>query len=181
MKTYNAISRINHWGVAIAFLGMLSVGLTLAYIELPKPTYFWLLGLHKAVGTLLLVWGIYRVAYRIHQGFPEPASSLNKWEAMLSNAIHRILLLAVVGMPLSGLVMALFSGFPTDVFGLFTIPSFDKVEAVTDSARAVHKWMAYLLLASLVAHLAGAIKHHFINRDATLVRMVTGKTDRTRV
>ena len=100
---------------------------------------------------------------------------------MLSNAIHRILLLAVVGMPLSGLVMALFSGFPTDVFGLFTNPSFDKVEAVTDSARAVHKWMAYLLLASLVAHLAGAIKHHFINRDATLVRMVTGKTDRTRV
>lgn len=178
MKTYNTVSRINHWGIAMSFIAMLMIGSTLAYVDLAKPTYFWLLGVHKATGILLLVWAIYRVAYRLIKGFPEPASALSAWEAMLSKTVHYALLLAIVGMPVSGLIMALYSGFPTDVFGLFTIPSIEKVETISGTARSVHKWMAYLLLGSLIAHLAGALKHHMINRDATLVRMVTGRTTR---
>ncbi len=174
MTTYDRISRFNHWIAAVLFIAMLGFGFYLAYGGLAMPEKLPLIGRHKAMGVMLLVWGIWRVGYRVRQGFAEPAAVLPSWQEAASKVSHIVLLGSVVLMPISGLVMALFSGFPTDVFGLVTIPAIDKVESISGTARMAHKYIAYAFTLTLGLHIAAALKHHFINRDRTLARMLKG-------
>ncbi len=174
MKKYDLLSRLNHWSVAIAFIGMLIAGLVLEYAELSKPNYFTLLTYHKAVGVILMISALWRVGYRMHQGFTVARPEIPKWQHKASQVVHYLLLVAVIILPVSGLAMATFSGFPTDVFGLFTTPSLDKSEAISSSLREIHKWSAYSLIVLIAVHVSAALKNHFINKDNTLVRMIKG-------
>lgn len=174
MTTYDRISRFNHWTAAILFMAMLGFGFYLAYGGLTMPEKLPLIGRHKAIGVLLLVWGLWRVGYRIRQGFASPVAALPNWQEAASKASHIVLLASVVLMPASGLIMALYSGFPTDVFGLFTIPAIDKVDSISGTARMAHKYIAYAFTLTLGLHIAAALKHHFINKDGTLRRMMKG-------
>lgn len=174
MTKYDRISRLNHWTAAILFFAMLGFGFYLAYGGVPMPEKLPMIAKHKAMGVLLLVWGIWRVGYRLKQGFALPVAPLPNWQEAASKISHIVLLGSVLLMPMSGIVMALYSGFPTDVFGLFTIPAFDKVDTVAGTARLVHKYVAYIFALTLGLHIAAALKHHFIDKDATLMRMIKG-------
>lgn len=176
MKTYDRLSRLNHWSVALLFVAMLIAGLTLEYGSLPKTYNLALLTAHKATGVLLLLWVIWRVIYRLIQGFAAPASAMPRWQEVAATSVHYLLLISILAMPLSGLTMSLYSGKPTDVFGLFSIPPIDKIEAAAIAARIIHKWVAYGFIAVLFLHIAGALKHHFYDKDQTLRRMVSGRT-----
>lgn len=174
MTTYNLTSRLNHWIAAPLFIAMLGFGFYLAYGGVPTPEKLPMIGNHKAMGVLLLGFGLWRVGYRIKQGFASPVAPLPSWQEAASRASHVVLLASILLMPLSGLIMALFSGFPTDVFGLFTIPAIDKVDTVSGAARMAHKYIAYAFVLTLGLHVAAAIKHHMIDKDRTLVRMLKG-------
>lgn len=174
MKTYDTVSRINHWIIAVAYIFMLCFGFYLAYGGLPLPEKLPMINNHKAVGVILLFAGLWRVLYRIKQGFAAPAAPLPAWQEIASKASHWVLLACIILMPVSGLIMALYSGFPTSLFGLLTIPPIDKVEALSGAARIAHKVIAYTFAATLALHIAAAIKHHFIDKDRTLSRMIKG-------
>lgn len=175
MKTYDFISRFNHWTVAIAFIGMLCVGLALEYLNLDQALKITLLKAHKATGVLLLLYGAWRVGYRIKQGFALPVSSLPAWQEKASKAVHVILLAGVILMPLSGLIMSLYSGRAIDIFGLVQIPPIGESKDIASFARAAHKWIAYSFIAAILAHIGAALKHHFFDKDQTLVRMIKGQ------
>jgi cytochrome b561 len=81
----------------------------------------------------------------------------------------------MIVMPLSGVFGSLFAGRPIDIYGLFTIPSFEKNEAIQSAAGFTHTVMAYALAGLITVHVAAAIKHHLIDKDATLTRMLTGR------
>lgn len=174
MTTYDRISRFNHWTAASLFMAMLGFGFYLAYGGVPMPQKLPLIANHKAMGVLLLIWGLWRVGYRIRQGFASPVAAMANWQEAASKISHIVLLASIVLMPLSGLIMALYSGFPTDVFGLFTIPAIDKVDSIAGLLRMAHKYIAYAFTLTLGLHIAAALKHHFVNKDRTLTRMLKG-------
>ena len=174
--TYNAISRANHWIVSLAFFGMLAVGFYLEYGGLTREARGPIMALHKATGTGLLIVVAWRVIWRLNQGFPaSTASTMPGWQVMASKAVHWALLAAIIVMPLSGVFGSLFAGRPIDIYGLFTIPSFEKNEAIKSAAGFTHTVMAYALAGLITVHVAAAIKHHLIDKDATLTRMLTGR------
>jgi len=175
MTSYNRLSRFNHWSVALLVLAMLAAGLYLEYRDLPFQDKLPLLNIHKAVGVLLFFWILWRVGYRAFQGFTDPPSTHPKWQVTAAKLVHQVLLITLVLMPLSGLIMALYSGRPTDVFGFFSIPAIDKVELISTLARAVHKWTAYTMILALVMHIGAALKHYLIDKDQTLQRMLSTK------
>ncbi|WP_415401766.1 cytochrome b [Tateyamaria sp. SN3-11] len=174
MKTYNSISRLNHWVFALLFLGMLGFGFYLAYGSVELPQKLSLIGTHKAIGVIVLALALWRGGYRVFQGFAEPVADMPKAQKLASKISHIVLLAGITVMPVSGLMMALYSGFPTDVFGLVTIPAIDKVDSIAGAARSIHKIAAYLVTITLGMHIAAALKHHLIDRDRTLVRMIRG-------
>jgi cytochrome b561 len=173
--TYGAVSRANHWIVSIAFLGMLAVGFYLEYGGLEREARGPIMALHKATGTVLLLVVAWRVVWRLRQGFPAPASDMPAWQLQLSKAVHWGLLAAVVLMPVSGFVMSTFGGRGIDVYGLFRIPAVADSDAISGAASAAHEYAAWAMVGLLALHIAGALKHQFVDRDVTLARMISGR------
>ena len=170
-NTYGLISRFNHWIVAAAMIGMLLSGLVMAYGPFARETVFAILGWHKAIGVLVLVYGLWRIVWRVAQGFVEEASVMPRWQAIAAKAAHWGLLATVLAMPLSGLLMSLYHGHDVDVFGL-VIPGQEKIEWLASAAEVTHHYAAWGLVGLLGLHIGGALKHHFIDHDMTLRRMV---------
>ena len=176
VSSYGFVSRMNHWIIAIAIIGMLCFGLFLAYGGLEGPERRELIGIHKAIGVLVLIFGLWRVCWRLFNRFPAVAGNAPPWQDAAARAIHWALLLGILIMPVSGITMSLFSGRPIDVFGFFTIPAQQKVEWLSSLAGATHQYVAFLLIAVVTLHIAAALKHHLIDKDETLVRMISGTT-----
>ena len=174
-RRYGLVSRVNHWVVGLVMLGMLGSGLALEYLSIARETSGAIMGWHKAVGVMVLIYGAWRVLWRLLEGFPEAASRMPAWQERTAAATHWLLLAAVILMPLSGLLMSLFGGRPVETFG-FTIPSPGEIEWLSRLAGEVHGIAGLALVALLVLHVGGALKHHFVDRDATLRRMLRGDT-----
>ncbi|WP_227370454.1 cytochrome b [Halomonas sp. M20] len=175
-KSYDTVSRINHWVIAAAMIAMLGVGLYLNFGGLDREEEDWLQGVHMATGVLVLIYGVWRVGWRLMQGFPGPADPMPAWQEKAAAYTHWLLLAGILLMPISGLMRALFGDHAVDVFGLFTIPGLGEVVWLSAPARFVHTYFGYALVAIVLVHVAGALKHHLIDRDGTLLRMLSGKT-----
>ncbi|MFN7165187.1 MAG: cytochrome b [Hyphomonas sp.] len=174
--TYGAISRANHWIVSLAFFGMLTVGFILSNDVLPREEAGALRNLHKASGTILLLVVLWRVIWRLRQGFPAPMPGVTAWQVTASRIVHWGLLAAIVLMPVSGVLMSLLGGRPIDMFGLFLIPPIAEIEGAGKIARMIHGYVAWTLVALITLHVAAALKHLVIDKDGTFARMVSGKS-----
>lgn len=174
--TYGGISRANHWIVSLAFFGMLIVGFILSSDVLPREEASALRNLHKASGTILLFMVAWRVIWRMRQGFPAPVPGVAAWQVTASRLVHWGLLAALILMPLSGVLMSLLGGRPIDIFGLFLIAPVAEIEGAGKLARALHGYVAWTLVVLITLHVAAAIKHLVVDKDATLARMLAGKS-----
>lgn len=173
--TFGGISRLNHWAGALLYLGMLTVGFILSYDLLTREQAGPVRDLHKATGTILLVFALWRIWWRIKEGFPAPAEGVPAWQVSASRIVHWGLILCILAMPLSGVVMSLFSGRAIDIYGLFSIPSIDKVEAIQKGARTAHGIIPYIFVSLILVHILAALKHMFVDKDGTLRRMLSGQ------
>lgn len=176
--TYGPVSRINHWLIALAAIGLLGVGFFLANIDLDRPTRGMLIGLHKATGVLVLIYAVWRIGWRVVNGFPQVLGDPSAFSAFLARAVHWGLMLGILVMPISGIVMSIFNGHAVDVFGLFVIPAQGKVPEIGGPAHEIHEIAGYVVLALVLVHTAAALKHHLIDGNATLIRMITGAATR---
>jgi cytochrome b561 len=170
--TYDLVSRLNHWIVAILFLFVLGLGIYIFRVlpsDAPKGP---LIGQHKALGVIVLILASWRILWRVRQGMPEEVGDASALQAFLAKAVHGVLFLGTVLMPLSGAAGSYFGGPPTNVFGLFTIPAGPKVEWINSLSYGVHGVLAFAMIAAVGLHVAGALKHHFVDRDTTLLRML---------
>lgn len=173
--SYNGTDRANHWIVALAILSLLAVGWVLYFEALLQETAKGVRDLHKAFGTIVLVFAFWRVGYRLARGFPSPASPMSRWQYQLSQIVHFGLLALIVVMPASGFFKSFFAGRSIDMFGLFTIGSPDlKNEAIAELSSAAHFFAGIAITAMVVLHITAALKHHFVDRDSTLNRMLRG-------
>lgn len=172
--THGPAARVNHWVVAAAFLGALGLGLAIG--QLPREARGALMDPHRALGVAVLLWGAWRLLLRLRTGFPDPVAPSPRWQDALSRTTHWALLAATVLIPLSGVLMGLARARALDVWGLTLLPALPETPWL--ASAAVHEAAAPVLLALVALHVGAALKHHFWDRDATLVRMLTGRTER---
>ncbi|MGL4237241.1 cytochrome b [Tabrizicola sp.] len=178
-QTYDLTSRINHWIMAVAMIGMVAFGLYLGFGGLPRETRGPLIDLHKAIGVLVLIFGVWRVGLRLFRGFPPPASEMPSWQETASKAVHWALLASIIIMPVSGIVASVFRGRAIDVFGLFEIPAQAENPGIAGLAGQIHEFVGIGLAVVIAIHVAAALKHHVVDKDATLTRMLTGRAAST--
>ena len=85
----------------------------------------------------------------------------------------RMTCVVMLAIPLSGWLMSSAKGFQTVWFGVLPLPDLlAKDAALGDTLKAVHEWLNYSLLGMVVLHSGAALKHHFIDRDSVLTRML---------
>ncbi|PMN65513.1 cytochrome b [Enterovibrio norvegicus] len=160
-----------HWLVAISFIGVLAFGL---YVEdLPGgPEKGELIGLHKSFGVLVLVLAVSRLLWRFKEGSISSIPGSPRWQEKIAAGVHHLLLLATLLMPVSGIAMSLGGGHDIGVFGVTLITAGEKNELLGQIGSTTHEVLANIVMVTLALHVLGALKHHIVDKDATLKRML---------
>jgi len=170
---YGLVSISLHWLMAVGILGLALLGLWMTDLTYYSPWYrtapFW----HKSVGILLAVLLVVRLLWRWSNPRPAHLPSHTRWETRLASLVHGLLYLLLLVILLSGYLISTARGQGISVFGWFELPALiSGLPQQADRAGAVHYWAAMLLLGLVGLHALGALKHHLIDRDNTLRRML---------
>lgn len=168
---FGLIAILFHWLMALLIIGLLTVGLYMTNLPIGMQKLK-LYGLHKACGILVLGLVVLRVIWRILNTRPQLA--LPWLERVAARTAHWGLYFFMFAMPLSGWLMTSAAGLPPSFFGLFTLPSLvaPNVE-LREWFGLTHEWFAYGLITLIIIHTLAALKHHFINKDDILRRMIS--------
>lgn len=176
-KSYGWISIAIHWLMALAIFSMFGLGLYMVDLTYYDAWYKGSLDLHKSMGLLLLALLIVRIFWRVITIQPT-ALAAPKWQQTLAHAMHHSLYLVMLLLMVSGYLISTAEGRGIAVFDLLQIPALPwHIANQEDIAGEIHAILAWLLIALSAAHALAALKHHFINKDRTLIRML--KTDNT--
>ncbi|MBA5761643.1 cytochrome b [Vibrio sp. 404] len=163
-----------HWITGLLFIGVFVLGLYMA--DLPRsPEKGELIGLHKSLGAIVLLVALLRIVWRVKEGAIQATSPVPAWQEKLAKAIHGILMLATLSMPISGIAMSVGGGRGADVFGWSFIAAGDKTPWLQELGGAIHGLSVNIIIFVLLLHIAGAIKHQVIDKDGTMSRML-GRT-----
>lgn len=177
-RRYGGIAKSLHWLIAVLVLALTGVGLYMVRMDL-SPAMFTLFFWHKAVGITVLILAVLRIGWRLYNRPPQPVPSHQPWEKAMAKIIHYFFYIALIWMPLSGWVMSSAKDFSVSFYGWFTLPDLVAPnESVANIAGLVHSLFAYMLIAAIILHIAGSLKHHIVDKDSTLRRMLPfGRVD----
>lgn len=174
---YGLVHWALHWVTAGLVFWLIWLGWTM--VDLPTGLQkFQDYALHKSLGLTVLVLVLARLLWRAANGVPALPEGMSRGEAILANTVHHGIYALLVVIPLSGWLYSGATASPANYFGFFTVPDFVPVnESAARVFRLVHDVAGKLLMLCLVLHVAGALKHHFVNRDAVLERMLRPAKD----
>ena len=171
-STYHPIAKGLHWLMALLIIGLLTMGLIMKDLPL-SPEKLQLYSWHKWAGVSVFALVGLRLAVRLVHPAPALPTHIPKWQHLLAHAGHGLLYVLMVLIPLSGWLMSSAKGVTTVWFGLWPLPDLiGKDKAMGDALAQVHGWLNDALIAVLLAHVGAALKHHFIDRDDVLHRML---------
>jgi len=177
---WGGIARSFHWLIFALILVAGTVGLIM--VELPRrPNIIPVYSFHKSVGLTVLALAVLRLLWRLFDRRPrEPA--MPAWQRWASRLVHGALYALIFAIPLSGWLFDSAGGLrPLHWFGLFEVPKLVAPDGdIKDIAETLHEALFWVLAAAVVLHVGGALKHHFIDRDEVLARMLPWRTRRLR-
>lgn len=169
---FGIIAKFFHWLMAIIMIGLVILGLYMTGlpVSLQKIKFY---GWHKEFGLLILFLAMFRIVWRIGNITPLLPTTMPSWEKFIAHAVHWAFYFFMFALPITGWTMSSAAGLPPSFFGLFTMPSFVSPNHDLQKLLAeIHEWLAYGLIATFCGHVGAALKHHFINKDDILKRML---------
>jgi len=177
-STYGGVAIFVHWIVALAVVGLFVLGLWMVDLNYYSPWYHDAPAIHKAIGVLLFLLMGFRLVWRSVNRVPLPEPGQKAWEVKVAGATHVLLYILIFAVIASGYLISTAEGKAVDVFGLFAVPAL--ISGLPKQAD-VAGWVHFILAVGLVGfsglHALAALKHHFIDRDSTLKRMLGLKKD----
>jgi cytochrome b561 len=178
--SYGLVAIALHWLVAVVVLALFALGLWMTGLDYYDPWYRRAPDLHKSVGALLFVTLILRLAWRIGNPRPRPEPTLSTLERTASRLAHALLYPLLFAVMTAGYLISTADGRPLNVFGLVAVPAtVTGLPNQADLAGDAHLILAIAVITLAVLHALGALKHHFIDRDRTLLRML-GRSEQRR-
>ena len=170
-RGYGLVSVLLHWSMAALVIGLYALGKVIVDLDYDDPWYLkgpeWHLGLGALTALLLVI----RLLWRLTN--PRPGIMGRPWERQVALWVHRSFYVLIAAIVISGYLITTADGKPLSVFGWVEIPAtLHNYPNQEDSAGGVHAWLADGLIMLAVMHGLAALKHHFIDRDATLLRML---------
>jgi len=161
-----------HWAVALLIFAAFPVGLYM--VELPlSPTKLKIYSYHKWVGVTIFLLAVARLVWRRTHPAPPMPASVPHWQQAIAGATHILLYLLIVAIPLSGWLMSSALGFQTVYLGVLPLPDLlEKDKLLGEQLKFLHMFLNYTLAALVLMHIGAALKHHLIDRDDILARML---------
>lgn len=161
-----------HWILAVLILGNLAFGLFMVGLPL-SPQKLKYLSWHKWVGITVLLFSAARILWRLTHPAPTLPATLKPWERRLANASHALLYVLFFAGPITGWLFSSAAGFQTVYLGVLPIPDLlAKNKELAAVLKVTHRWINYTMATVIVVHAAAALKHHFVDRDEVMSRMI---------
>ena len=173
---YSIPAILLHWMIAVLMLATLGVGLT--FEDMPfSMAKLQLINYHKWAGVTVLLLAGLRLAWRLIRRPPPPLASLEAWEEKLSQLAHLALYLLMFAIPLSGWIMSSAKGYPVVYLGVIPLPDLipKQPKEVAEQLKEVHELLAWGFIGLLGLHIAGALKHQWLDKKPILYRMGLGR------
>ncbi|WP_206483884.1 cytochrome b/b6 domain-containing protein [Thalassotalea sp. G2M2-11] len=167
-------TRVFHWVSALLLINLLAAGFYMADGN-DYSIYHW----HKSLGVIALVFVMMRLYHRYQHTWPSIADgSTHQW---LVNCAHNLLLACSILMPISGLIYSGFGGYGVSLFNIVIIPDNYTISGdvipfsatLSNLGKQTHTYTGFTFVALLSAHIIAALKHHFVDKDLTLKRMMS--------
>ncbi len=170
---YGYVSIFFHWLSALSIMSLFGLGYYMVDLTYYHEWYKTAPELHKSVGVLLFIFMVVRLIWRYKQLTPEHLTSHSSIERKAGKLAHSALYTLTFIIMITGYLISTADNRGIEVFEFFVIPGFGSfIENQEDLAGLIHKWLAYLLITFSLLHAVAALKHHFIDKDNTLNRMI---------
>lgn len=177
---YTALAMALHWLLGLSLLAMFVLG---AYMsDLPfSPLRLKLYNWHKWAGATFLALSLVRTLWRATHRPPSLPEAITRampsWQIHAYHATHTLLYVLFFAVPLLGWAYSSAAGFPIVVFGLLPLPDFMPVsKELAALLKPLHAFFAFTLVGLAGLHIAAALKHHWIDRDGLMLRMLPGRS-----
>ncbi len=170
---FGVVAKCIHWAIALLIIGLIWLGWYMVDLSYYDSWYNGSLSLHKALGMIVLGLAVCKMVWLLVSPTPLALPSLKAWEHWVSKIVHRVLMLSMFVIPVSGYFISTSKGAGISIFDWFEIPAlFSVTETTRDLAIDLHYYTAYTILAILTMHAGAALKHQFIDKDGTMKRML---------
>lgn len=170
-SNYSGVAIALHWLMALLILGLLGVGLWMTDLK-NSPSKIEFYTWHKWIGLTVLGLAALRLIWRVWRR-PPAALPAPVWQQRMATLTHGLMYALMLAMPFSGWLQNSAAGFPLSWFGLFKVPALIARDKANFAYwQSIHQWLAYTLMILIALHIAAALKHHWIDRDRSLQRML---------
>jgi cytochrome b561 len=174
-RRYGAMAIALHWFMAL-LIGLL-VALGIYMVRLPDAGFdrekVTLIIVHKEIGVLVLALVGLRLIWRQLNPLPALERTVPEWQQVTAVFVHLCLYALMVAQPVTGWLMSSASGIPVDFLGLLTLPDLVRPQAdLFAELRDVHDWLGFAMAGIICLHAGAALRHHFVQRDDTLRKMI---------
>ena len=161
-----------HWLIALLIFAAFPLGLYMHDLPL-SPYKLHMYSYHKWIGVTVFLLAVIRLTWRTTHRPPAMPDTMQNWEKFAAESVHYLLYVLIFAVPVSGWLMSSSMGFQTVWLGVLPLPDLvGKNKELADVLHEVHEMLNYLMLGLVFAHVGAALKHHFIERDDILVRMI---------
>lgn len=170
-RRWGSVAKFFHWTTALLIIGNGIFGLLQDLASTPMQKINWL-ALHKSIGLTVLALLLLRLAWRLVDRRPAELPA-PRWQALIAHTVHLVLYVLIAAIPLSGWWFNSVTGKPLQFFKMFNLPALGSANPdLRHLSHEVHEYLFWFLVLILVLHVAGALKHHLVDRDNTLLRML---------
>lgn len=171
--TYGIVAIAFHWSAALLSIGLFALGLYMVTLSYYDPLYRTLPQWHKDLGAALVVLMLLRLGWRRLRPPPAPVAGYGAAERRLARGTHVLLYLFPFVLAAFGYFISTADGRPLQLWGgTLSVPALvTGIDNQEDLAGEIHLWLAWAFIGLAAVHALAALKHHFFDRDRTLVRM----------
>ena len=171
-QRYSTLAILLHWLIAAALLCNFVLAHYMTDLQL-SPSKLKLYSYHKWIGVTIFLLVLIRLSWRAVHRPPPPPASMAAWQHRAAGIAHFFLYALTLAVPLSGWLMSSASGFQVVYLGLVPVPDLlAKNKDAAEQFKLLHETLNWLMLCVIALHVAAALKHHFVDRDDVLWRML---------
>jgi cytochrome b561 len=170
-RSWGAVTKSLHWLIVVLIISQWAIAQyadSLPLVNKGPP-----LNLHKSIGMTIFALAIFRLVWRVTHPVPSLEGLARTWERTLARISHALLYGLLLAMPLTGWLMSSARNFPVSWFGLLQFPDLvSPSRTLYQRMNDLHETLFGVLVVIAMLHVAGALKHHFIDRNEVLRRML---------
>jgi cytochrome b561 len=175
-KNFGLVTIMIHWVMAFIIIGLFILGKYMLDLDYYDAYYQIAPWWHKSFGLLIFLLLLCRIIWKLVNPKVEPLQSYKNYEIKLAKIIQLSMYLVLLICCISGIIISTTKEAILSFFGFFDIPTLFTVgKELVIIIEEVHEYSTLTLIVLASLHMLAALKHHFLDKDLTLTRILTTK------